>query len=269
VEIAPGAKGPASFCRCLPGSCASSLREETGRRRHGACDEGSVVLSGVAEELQRSREQLVAAREEERRRLRRDLHDGVGSSVAAAVLHLQVAEELIRSDPSAAENLIGQVRTGSKALIEEIRRLVDRLGPCALDQLGLVSAIRERASCIAGIELGEGADGHAGVTVEAVGNVEDLPAAIDVAAFHIVSEALTNACRHRTTTRCLVRLSRLASDLEVEVVSEGCHLSEDFRPGTVMASMRERAAELGGTLRVELSPCGRTVLRVRLPLPRG
>jgi hypothetical protein len=109
----------------------------------------AVELQRQAVELHRLREQLTAAREEERRQLRRDLHDGVAPSVAATALHLETAEELIKTDPSAAKDLIGRVRQGTKDLVDEIRRLAGCLGHSPVDQVGLVCAIRERAWCLA------------------------------------------------------------------------------------------------------------------------
>lgn len=212
------------------------------------------------------REQLVTAREEERRRLRRELHEGVGSSIAAAALHLQVAEKLIHTDPTAAQDLIGRVRVEANAVVAEIRRLADCLGHSSLDQVGLVSAIRERASCITSLEHGGAAAGWPAVSIEAVGNVEDLPAATEVAAFHIVSEALIDAFRHGTASSCRVRLCRQASDLEVEVVSDAYEPVEDLRSGMSVSSMQERADELGGAVSVESTSGGTTAFRARLPL---
>jgi two-component system NarL family sensor kinase len=180
-----------------------------------------------------------------------------------------VAEELVRTDPTAAEDLIGQVTAEAKSLVGDIRRLARCLGHSPLDQVGLVSAIRERARCIGGTGLGDATVGERGVTIEVAGDVEDLPAAAEVAAFHIVSEALAEALGNGNATSCHVRLNRLASDLEVEVQSDGCDPAADLRSGSRMGSMRERADELGGALSVESLSRGRTVLRARLPLHRN
>ena len=120
-----------------------------------------------------------------------------------------------------------------------------------------------------GIEPGDEAQGRGEVTIEAVGNVEDLPAATEVAAFDIVSEALADALRDGTATKCQVRLSRRASDLEVEVVSDGHHPAVDLRSGMSVRSMRMRADALGGALSVESMSDGKTALRARLPLPQA
>ena len=102
------------------------------------------ALAG-SRELQRTRERLVAAREEERRRLRRDLHDGLGPSLATTLMRLEVARDLVDRDPVAARDLVAQLVDQTEADIGEVRRLVDGLRPPALDQLGLVSALRQRA----------------------------------------------------------------------------------------------------------------------------
>jgi signal transduction histidine kinase len=201
--------------------------------------------------------------------LRRDLHEGVGSSVAAALLHLQAAEDLIHTDPKAAQELIGRVKREASAVVMEIRRLADCLGHSPLDQVGLVSAIQERASCMCDIESRDGTGDRAEVTVEAVGNLEDLPAATEMAAFYIVSEALADALRYGTASSCRVRLSRQASDLELEVVSDGYDPAMDLQPGKSVSSMRERADALGGALSVESVSGGMTALRARLPLRQG
>ena len=107
---------------------------------------GALVQALAAgRELQRSRERLVAAREEERRRLRRDLHDGLGPSLATTLMRLEVARDLVDRDPVAARDLVARLIDQTEADIGEVRRLVDGLRPPALDQLGLVSALRQRA----------------------------------------------------------------------------------------------------------------------------
>lgn len=224
-----------------------------------------------AVELQRLREELTAAREEERRRLRRDLHDGVAPSVAAAALHLQTAEELIRTDPAAAEDLIGRVRQGTKDVVEEIRRLADCLGHSLVDQVGLASAIRQRASCIAETMAAAASNTSKlvgprhGVTVEAVGEVDDLPAATEAAAFGIVTEVLVALFRHGSPTSCRIRLNRRASDLEVEISVDG-EDAGSLRSGLDSGSLGVRADALGGALDMELLASGTAVLRIRLPL---
>lgn len=213
-------------------------------------------------ELQVSRQRLVATREEERRRLRRDLHDGLGPSLATLAMQLESAADLVHEDPGRAAELIARLSDQAREDIVEVRRLVEGLRPPALDQLGLVSALRHLAA-----EHSAGS-GSVGVpwTVRADDDLEPLPAAAEVAAYRIAVEAVTNAQRHSGADRCTVRLTRSGDELQVEVVDTGSGLADDRRPGVGLSSMRERAEELGGTLEVGPDPGGGTVVRARLPL---
>ena len=225
---------------------------------------GALVQAVTANrELQVSRQRLVAAREEERRRLRRDLHDGLGPSLASLAMRLEAATDLIEDDPEQAADLVGRLSDQAREGIGEVRRLVEGLRPPALDQLGLVSALRHRAA-------EHGASG-AGVpwTVEAADDIEPLPAAVEVAAYRIVTEAVTNAQRHSGADRCVVRLAREDGDLRIDVSDTGSGLAPDRRPGVGLSSMRERAEELGGSFEAGDRPGGGTVVQVRLPLDQG
>ena len=219
----------------------------------------------VGRDLQRARQRLVAAREEERRRLRRDLHDGLGPSLAMLAMRLESATDLIHLDPQRAADLVARLSDQAREDIGEVRRLVEGLRPPALDQLGLVSALRHRAH--------EHADGAGGTavpwTVEADDDLEPLPAGVEVAAYRIVVEAVTNVQRHSGADRCVVRLTRADGCLHVEVADTGTGLASDRRAGVGLSSMRERAEELGGTFAVVPRAGGGTLVDVRLPLVDG
>src|SRR5947208_10250776 len=148
----------------------------------------------VVKRLRRNRERLVTTREEERRRLRRDLHDGLGPTLAALNLQAGVVRKLITSDPVAADALVTEWRTELRVAIADIRRLVYELRPPALDELGLVGAIRERATQYQ--HSGDTDRLSLRVIVEAPEHMPSLPPAIEVAAYRIVQEALTNMLRH-------------------------------------------------------------------------
>jgi signal transduction histidine kinase len=210
-------------------------------------------------DLQRSREQLVSAREEERRRLRRDLHDGLGPRLAAQTLKAGSARSLYPRDPAAADALLSELEADMEVAIAEVRRLVYDLRPPALDELGLVGAIRETAARYEAQGLS--------VTVEAPAGMPSLPAAVEVAAYRIAQEAVTNVVRHARADSCLVRLSPEKDALEVEVFDDGVGLPEDRAPGVGLHSMRERAGELGGACKIESMPSGGTRVLARLPLP--
>jgi signal transduction histidine kinase len=226
----------------------------------GADEMGHLASSfnAMTAELVASRQRLVEAREEERRRLRRDLHDGLGPTLAAVILQLDTARSLVRTDPRASEALLGELRQQTQGALDEIRRLVYALRPPALDDLGLVRAIRERAQGFAS------ANGGFNVTVDAPEQLPPLPAAVEVAAFRIIQEALTNVARHSGAHHCLVRLSA-NGQVELEVADDGCGFSPDRRAGVGLGSMRERAAEVGGRCDVVSEPGVGTWVRASLP----
>lgn len=210
-------------------------------------------------DLQRSRERLVNAREEERRRLRRDLHDGLGPQLATLTLKLGAARNLLsQEEPQAADALLAGRKTQTQEAISDIRRLVYDLRPPALDELGLVPAIREQATSYGPYGLN--------VSVEAPedDSLPPLSAAVEVAAYRIIQEALTNVARHAEARACHVRLS-IGGELELEITDDGIGLPEDRRAGVGLSSIRERAAELGGDCVVGATPAGGTRVWTVLP----
>jgi signal transduction histidine kinase len=229
-------------------------------RRAGA----AVHAARLADELQRSRERLVTAREEERRRLRRELHDGLGPTLAALTLKLETARNRLADDPLATR-LLAELAQRTQATVADVRRTVHDLRPPALDELGLVGALRRAAG---GLE----SRAPEGLRVDVVAE-EPLPplsAAVEVAAYRIVQEALTNVARHADAGRARVRLAADGRALVVEVADDGRGLPAVRRPGVGLASMRERAEELGGACAVEPGEDGRgTRVRARLPLVSG
>jgi signal transduction histidine kinase len=208
-------------------------------------------------DLQRSREQLVAAREEERRRLRRDLHDGLGPKLAGQTLKLEAALDSLDSETEIARALLKETMAESQSVIAEIRRLVYGLRPPALDQLGLCTAVREQAAQYQQKGLQ--------VTVNAPDALPPLPAAVEVAAYRIIQEALTNMTRHAQARRCAVSLA-VGQALEIEIRDDGCGLPPEIRAGVGLASMRERAEEIGGSCVIESQKNGGVVVTAQLPL---
>ncbi|WP_299928617.1 sensor histidine kinase [uncultured Nocardioides sp.] len=210
--------------------------------------------------LSASRARIVAGREEERRRLRNDLHDEVGPTLAAVVLQLDAAQS--RNDDRARAAHLQEARAGVRDAIAELRRAVDDLRPPALDEVGLVGAIRHRAAALA-----------LGLEIEVTGPdpLPVLPAAIEVAAFRIASEAMLNVVRHARATRCHVDL-QVADACVLTVSDDGRgHVRDASRDasrdgGLGWTSMRERAAEVGGTCQVSARPGGGVVVRAELPV---
>ncbi len=220
---------------------------------------GALVQAvGINRDLQRSRRGIVTAREEERLRVRRDLHDGLGPSLATLAMRLEAARELIAEDPAKAEDLVGQLAEQAREEIAEVRRLVHGLRPPALDQLGLVSALRQRA------------DEHnlaSGMTwvLDTDDDLGPLPAAVEVAAYRIVVEAVNNAARHSGSDSCRVVLHRDDGALHLEVRDTGVGMA-DAGTGVGLGSMTERARELGGRCSVTSAAGGGTLVEATLPL---
>jgi signal transduction histidine kinase len=199
---------------------------------------------------------LVTAREEERRRVRHDLHDRLGPTLAAQVLQIEVAGELLRRRPDEAQALLAQALARGAEALTEVRRIARGLRPPTLDELGLVAAIRQFAD-----ELGQ----QIRVMVKA-DFMPELPAAVEVAAYAIVREALTNVVRHAGATTSHIGLSVAGRTLRVEVDDDGCGVAAAAAAGVGTVSMRDRARELGGHCAVVAVPGGGTRVSAHLPL---
>ncbi len=251
-ELRLGARGPGEAWSPADRQLLGDLARQAGVAAHAV---------RLAAELQHSRERLVSAREEERRRLRRDLHDELAPTLAALALTAATARDRTTNDPTATA-LLEDLYAGLRSAVGDIRRLVYELRPPALDELGLVAAIRERAAAYNGSRQAE-LDGLQ-VTVDAPERLPPLPAAVEVAAYRIVQEALMNVARHAQAHTCTIRLV-LEDGLQVEVSDDGVGLPETYRAGVGLASMRERALELGGRCRIERRDGFGTLLQAWLP----
>jgi signal transduction histidine kinase len=150
----------------------------------------------------------------------------------------------------------------AQAAVADVRRLVYALRPPALDALGLMGALRSQA------------DQHDNdglrVTIEGPEELPPLLAAVEVAAYRIALEAITNVVRHAEARNCRVRLALDEKNgaLRLEVEDDGRGIEEDYRAGVGLTSMRERAEELGGSCTVEAAPSGGTHVRAFLPYAR-
>jgi signal transduction histidine kinase len=195
-------------------------------------------------DLQRSRERIVTAREEERRRLRRDLHDGLGPALASQTLKLEAALDLLESNPAQSAHYVREVKAQTQATVADIRRLVYELRPPALDELGLVGALRAHVHSLS-------SPNGLSVSVDAPPHLPPLSAAVEVAAYRIALEALTNVVKHARAREGSVRLAvvvwRNQNYLSIEVLDDGVGLPAASPLGVGLVSMRERAEELGGT----------------------
>jgi signal transduction histidine kinase len=197
--------------------------------------------------LQRSREKLVQAREEERRRIRRDLHDGLGPTLASQTFTMDAILDSLEADPQEAARLLRGLKFQNQKTVAEIRRLVYELRPPALDELGLCGALQAHA-----VQLNRAENLQIRITARP-NPLPALPAAVEVAAYRIALEAITNVVRHAHARCCEVHLNVIGtghSRLEVEVSDDGKGLSGEEHPGVGLISMRERAEELGGSFRM-------------------
>ena len=217
--------------------------------------------------LQRSRQRLVTAREEERRRLRRDLHDGLGPTLASHTLKLDTAMELIHEEPDAAIEQLRDLHKQTQDIVADIRRLVHQLRPPALDDLGLVGAVQ------AHIQHNRRAGSGLRFAVEAPpAGLPPLPAAVELAAYRITMEAVTNVIRHARAESCQVRFILKSGlphpALQIHVSDDGQGLPEQLHYGVGVTSMHERAEELGGRVVIEPAEGDGTHVYAELPLPK-
>lgn len=225
--------------------------------RHAAVPAQAAAL---ARDLQRSHEALVIAREEERRRIRRDLHDGLGPALAGVAFGIDAVRNTLSGRPDRADRALAALKDDVLTALADVRRLVYDLRPPALDEFGLVDALRQY-----GARLTEG--GALAVTVKAA-ELPPLPAAVEVAAYRIATEALTNAARHSQACTSRVELRLTGASLHVEVRDDGVGIGPGHSRGVGLTAMRERASELGGRCTVVPEGTGGTTVTAVLPLVR-
>ncbi len=210
----------------------------------------------LTEELQRALERVVLAREEERRRLRRDLHDGLGPALAGHLLRLDVIARELGPDSPTSE-LVRALRGELRATVLDVRRVVEGLRPPALDELGLPSAVEQAVHRLT-----------AGTGLRAEVSIASLPpltAAAEVAAFRIVTEAVTNVVRHSQAGWCRVTLEPGSGLLRLVVEDDGVGIGSPTSAGNGLHTMRERAEEMRGRLSVTSVEGTRVV--AELPIP--
>jgi signal transduction histidine kinase len=228
----------------------SAIEEVAGRA-------GTLAFAGgLVAEVAHSRERIIIAREEERRRLRADLHDGVGPALAGTAHQIDALAR--RLDGAGHADLAGrarELRDRLRQTVADVRSVVHGLRPPILDQLGLTAALRE---------LGQGYDTpQCTISVEELG---ELPAAVEVAAYAIAGEAVANAVRHSAASRLVISACRGNDTVLVEVVDNGCGLPNRPRAGVGLRSMAERAHEVGGRLDISSNWTDGTAVRAVLPL---
>jgi len=220
----------------------------------------AVNTVGLSQELQSARQRIVQLREEERRRIRRDLHDGLGPALAGLTFTLEAVRNLTASDLQRADELLVSATEQVQTMIADVRLLIYGLRPPALDQLGLAASLR-------GLASQESSPGTS-VTVDGPLTMPDLPAAVEVAAYWIVQEALTNVKRHAEARSCTVRVETEPTLLRLEIADDGRGLAGGSI-GIGLHTMRERAAEIGGTCEIGAGAGGGTLVTACLPRYAG
>ncbi len=212
------------------------------------------TVGAALDDRDASRRALVAARETERARLRRDLHDGLGPEIAG--LSLQLSAAAGKADDPGVRAVLSSVQERLRVTTTQVRHLVDGLRPPSLDELGLTGAVRQLVTRQAGAFPD-------GVTVTGE-EAAAFPPEVEVAAHHIIAEAFTNAARHSGASRCDIRIIRDGDALQVQIADNG-PARPWSRDGVGVDSMRARAREIGGHLRIDRRTDGTTV-HATLPL---
>lgn len=218
----------------------------------------ALYAARLTDDLQQARQRLVIAREAERRRIRNDLHDGLAPTLSSLQLQLGAARNLIRRDPDQAETLLKELGNDLRDATAEIRRLVYDLRPPRLDELGLVGAIKSFK--FPGPEFC--------FEVHAPEPMPELPAAVEVAAYRITSEVLHNVVKHAQASECMIDIEINPGCLTLSIADNGKGMEPAYNSGVGLASMRERAAELGGTLTVRNCNGSGACVTATFPLDR-
>ncbi len=218
----------------------------------------AAALGRTVRRLRRAQESMIEAVEEERRRLRQDLHDGIGPALAGVALGIRAVQS--KSDDADSRQLLSRLADETENCLEEVRRIIYDLRPPALDQLGLAGAIQTHAQRLC---IGEDAP-LLEVEIDPMGA---LPAATELAVFRITAEAVTNAVRHSQSSSLKIELWRESQMLALRVTDNGRGLPANPTVGLGLVSMRQRAEAIGGSLLIGSGPAGGTEVRARLPLP--
>lgn len=217
----------------------------------------AVHSATLSRELRQTAARLRVARAEERARLQRDLHDGLGPALGAIAMRAEAARNLLRSasSPDRLDQVLASIEQQTEGAVGEVRRIIQDLQPQVLDEHGLFAALDQ---------LAETVPEDLALTVTATDR-RPLPPVVELAVYRIAAEALRNVVRHARARRADVTLHRSDGELELTVADDGVGLGDDPF-GVGMTSMRARAEQLGGRLEVTDGPGAGTVVSVTIPL---
>jgi signal transduction histidine kinase len=219
----------------------------------------AVHATRVSNDLADAYQQLVSTRDEERQRLRRDLHDGLGPQLASQTLTLDAALVTLEHNPSEAHRMLADLRGHLQDSIDEIRRVIYALGPTGFGENGLAGSIQES------FRLYHFAHVHFSLIV--TDKLPPLSVHTETEIYRIVLEAITNVVRHASATEAVVTIGLLEERgrLILAIEDNGSGLPIPNRPGFGLESMRTRTERLNGTLRIE-SNSGGTRVYAELPV---
>jgi signal transduction histidine kinase len=213
--------------------------------------------------VQLAYDRLATARDEERHRIRRDMHDELGPLLAGVVLGLGAARRAADGRLPEQAELLARLQAQVSEGLDDVKRLIADLRPTALDELGLVAALERHASLLS-------TDDGSGLQVQVItaGSLPALPSDVEVAAYRICLEALANAVRHGRATSARVCLELRDVDLHLRIEDDGIGLPDQMSSqGLGLASMAARARDVGGSCTVNRRPSEGTIVDARLPLP--
>ena len=218
---------------------------------------GVVHAASLFDTIREAQERLVLAREEERRRVRRDLHDGLGPSLAGLTLQVDTLRNRVGAPGLDVDAELLRIRAGIQATVVDVRRIVEGLRPPALDELGLAGAVEQLVARTA----------TPAVAVEVdVPALPPIPAGVEVAVYRVAQEALTNVVRHARATRAHIRVTLQDNTVTLRVTDNGSGEVAPRAGGVGLTSMRERAEEISGALEITPVPGRGTTVELRLPV---
>jgi signal transduction histidine kinase len=204
-------------------------------------------------ELAASRTRIVAAADETRRRIERDLHDGTQQRLVSLGLELRLAQSMVPAELPELEAEIGRVANELNGVVEDLREIARGIHPAILSEGGLGPALRTLAR-------------RAAIAVELDGAANTrLPKPIEVAAYYVVSEALTNATKHAHASVVRVAVAEGDDHLHLSIRDDGVGGADPAR-GSGLIGLRDRAEALGGSIDVSSPPGDGTLILVQLPL---
>jgi signal transduction histidine kinase len=236
-------------------------RQYEGRIAAAGSDQFILIVREITErkeqqrELERSRQRIVDAQDDARRRLERNLHDGAQQRLVSLSLSLRLAQQQLRSDPETADELLSSSREELMQALEELRELARGIHPAVLTHRGLPEALEALAN-------------RSPLTIELDTPEERLPRQVEAAAYYVVSEALTNVTKYAEARRVRVHVSQLNGNALVEVADDGVGGADPAR-GSGLRGLADRLSALNGTLVVESPPGEGTCIRAEIPIEVG